>query len=111
MSVTLNLIAVPNGIRSDGALAVSIVVAPRLTNGQRLGAFPDMLDWTEALAATPPQLALRLGSSVLPATVDLTPLRPDLWRALFNARTPVTPFTFDDASNSIVVSYRTRDAV
>jgi hypothetical protein len=33
----------------------------------------------------------------LNAAPDFTPLRSDLWQALFNADTPVIPFTFEDS--------------
>lgn len=110
MPTTLNLIAIPNGVLDDGLLSVSIVVAPRLTDGRRLGHFADMLGWTESLAASSPRILLRFGAAIAEARADLSPLRPDLWTELFNEATPVEPFEFEDASNDLVVSYRTRDA-
>ena len=111
MATTLNLIAIPNGITDAGTLGVSIVVAPRLSGGRRLGRFDDMLDWTASLAAGPPRVRLRFGNAVVAAQADTTLLRPNLWQALFDEATPVEPFEFDDASNDVVVSYRTRDAL
>jgi hypothetical protein len=111
VTTTLNLIAVPKGLTAVGKLALSIVVAPRLTDGRRLGKFGDMMDWTRTLAARAPRVLLRFGATVLPGQVDVGALQPDLWDALFDADTPVVPFTFDDASDRIVVSYRTRDAL
>jgi peptidoglycan hydrolase-like protein with peptidoglycan-binding domain len=111
MPVILNLVAIPNGARSDGMLALSIVVAPRLADARSLGAYPDMLDWTARLAEAPPHILLRLGSSLLEAQMDADALRPDLWDALFDEGTPVSPFEFDDASERLVNSYRTGEAL
>ncbi|MFE0753749.1 peptidoglycan-binding protein [Inquilinus sp. NPDC058860] len=111
MAVTLNLIAIPNGLASDGRLALSIVVAPRLAGATALGAYPDMLDWTARIAAAPPRITLQFGAASVGAEPVPAEWRPDIWRVLFRQDTPVDPFEFDDARDRLVQSYRTRDAL
>ena len=77
------LTVTPRGIAlGGGTLPVSIFVSPRLYRSHQLGAFPDWGDWTAAA-----RRRRSSSSCAAPATatvsIDRTPLRPDLWRALF----------------------------
>lgn len=111
MAIDLTLIAMPRGVTQDGQLAVSILVSPKLTGDSLLGAFPLMLAWTASLQAEPPRIVLSFAGTQVDAAFDGSVLRPDIWGALFDENTPVEPFVFDDASDRLVVSYRTRDAL
>ena len=108
---TLNVIAIPAGSGGDGRLRVSLVTSPRLTEGTTLRDFPDFLNLTAALAQTAPTLILRFGASIVPAVVDRSSLRPELWSKIFSPDSPVAPFAFDDYRGNLVISYRTRNAL
>ncbi len=103
---TLIWTALPNG--SDGPLQagtqlhLSVYVSPRLWSDtpqvlEKLGDYPDFLDWPAAIQQASFQVTFGSGQT-LNATPDFTPLRSDLWGALFNATTPVLPFVFEDLS-------------
>jgi hypothetical protein len=111
MRHTITVLPIPHAIDDDGALTVSLVLAPRLSDAGRLGAFPDWLDWTTLLAEEAPRCELRFGSVLVPAEIDRAPLQPRLWKALFDQNTPVERFEFDDRTESLVVSYDTTAAV
>ena len=101
----------PYGIK-DRLQRVSVVVSPRLTpKGQEernLGAFPEFLNWPEAI-----------GNAAFSAEVagNLTPLKlmsdPDakLWEKLFNKETLVDGFVFRDMSNIKLRSYPIRSVL
>ena len=90
---------------------ISVVVSPRLSGADRLGKFPDWLDWTQRLKQRGMKLVLRCGTKTLTVAVDPKPLRPDLWRAMFNAETFVRPYTFPDYTDRTVISYSVRLAL
>jgi len=108
---TVLFTVVPRGITINRqTLPVSILVSPRLQGADRLGAFPDWVDWMTRL-----QRGVRIvvTSKGRTATVDIdtTPLRPDLWRALFNEETFVASRTFDDYSAHGVMSFSVRETL
>jgi hypothetical protein len=103
---TLIWTALPNG--SDGPLQagtqlnISVYVSPRLWSDtpqviEELGDYPDFLDWPAAVSQASFEVEFGSGQ-ILTAAHDTTPLRSDLWQALFNANTPVIPFVFEDFS-------------
>ena len=98
--------------RGTGVLPVSVLVSPRLFDADRLREFPDWLDWTARLAdrragadASGPTVARS------PAPCRRAPLRPDLWRAMFNDETYVRSHTFADHSERAILSWPMRFAL
>lgn len=103
---------VPLSLQLDPqAIAVSVLVSPRLRGEERLGAYPDWLDWTQDRVDAGLQLTFECDGARLTVDADTTVLRPDLWRALFNAGTFVRSHTFDDNSGEFAPSYPVRDAL
>jgi hypothetical protein len=108
---TVLFTVLPRGVSlNPAALPVSILVSPRLTGADRLGMFPDWLDWTGRLhqGAT---LTLKCGARTREVRIDRGPLEPRLWRALFNQDTFVRSRTFDDYSQHGIVSYSVRETL
>jgi hypothetical protein len=104
---TLIWTALPNGsqspLQAGTQLKLSVFVSPRLWSDtpqvkEKLGDYPDFLDWPAALSQASFQVEFGSGQT-LNAAPDFTSLRSDLWQALFNADTPVIPFTFEDFSD------------
>ena len=96
---------------NNPTLPVSVFVSPRLSGADRLGAFPDWLDWTGQCAAKGLRLNLRCGTNTDAFEIDRTILRPDLWRAMFNRETYVNSHQFDNYTDRSVISYSTRTAL
>jgi hypothetical protein len=108
---TILLTVIPRGITFDAAtLPVSVFVAPRLRGADKLGAFPDWLQWTQRLAQDGLTLRLRCGTRLLDVRVDQE-LHPELWEALFDERTLVHSHVFDDYSDRAVVSFPVRETL
>lgn len=103
---------VPLGLQLDPeTIAVSVLVSPRLRGEERLGAYPDWLDWTQRRADSGLRITFECDGRTRTEEVDTTALRPDLWSALFNAETFVRSHAFDDNSEAFVPSYGVRDAL
>jgi hypothetical protein len=103
---TLIWTALPNGsqgpLQAGTQLGISVYLSPRLWSdtpqvNEKLGDYPDFLDWPAALSQATFQVEFGSGQT-LAAAADFAPLRSDLWQALFNADTPVIPFVFEDFS-------------
>src|SRR5215213_3555813 len=101
---TLTFTALPNGFGAGGLARLSVFVSPRLwsdvTGGSQLtlDKYPDLLNWPARVAAIGWQASID-GAPALALSVDtdpLNPLKPELWAALFNDTTRVTPFLFED---------------
>jgi hypothetical protein len=108
---TVLFTVMPRGISlNGGSLPVSVLVSPRLTGADRLGAFPDWLNWTTTLKDGL-TLTFRSGAQTATAKIDTKPLQPDLWRALFTRDTFVRPRAFDDYSQHGIVSYSVRESL
>ena len=109
---TVLFTVIPRGI-SVGAetLPVSVFVSPRLFGADRLGAFPDWVDWTARLRRRGLGLAVRCGGQTFMANVNTEPLRPRLWGELFNQGTLVRSHKFDDYSGHGIISYSMRQAL
>jgi hypothetical protein len=108
---TVLFTVMPRGISLNGdSLPVSVLVSPRLTGADRLGAFPDWLNWTTTLKDGL-TLTFRSGAQTATAKIDTKPLQPDLWRALFTRDTFVRPRAFDDYSQHGIVSYSVRESL
>ena len=110
-SHTVLFTVIPRGISVNGdTLPVSVVVSPRLVGADRLDAFPDWVDWTQKLSAGV-DLTFRCGARTATVGIDTAPLRPDVWRALFQPDTFVRSRTFDDYSSHGVMSYSVRESL
>ncbi|ARP89274.1 hypothetical protein CAL14_02340 [Bordetella genomosp. 9] len=92
-------------------LPVSVLVSPRLTGAPALGDFPDWLHWAQRLRQDGLLLRLDAAGKTLEARIDPTPLRPDLWTALFREDTRVDDHVFEDYTDRTVLSYPVRDAM
>src|SRR6185503_7712148 len=92
-------------------LPVSVFVTPRLGGARRLDAFPDWLAWTARLRDDGLRLTFTADGRTLEAAIDRTPLRPDLWAALFSEETLVDDYVFDDYTDRTVISYPAREAM
>ncbi|WP_165956057.1 hypothetical protein [Streptomyces hainanensis] len=108
-------VAIPAGLSAqDGRPRVSLFVAPRLRAdaATTLHDFPDFRNWPERLAAATFRFVVTdtQGADAGPAfdaTPDFGDTPPDgaLWQRLFPERTPVEPFTPDDRTHDVYVSY------
>jgi hypothetical protein len=102
----------PRGITFNAAaLPVSVYVAPRLMGANDLGSFPDWLSWTRSLKDNGLTVTFRCGAQQTSLPIATAPLRPELWEAMFNARTFVRSHTFDDYSERAILSYNLRYAL
>ena len=83
--------AVPQNLVFDpDTIKVSVLVSPRLSGDDILGAYSDWLNWTQRRLDSGLRLTFECGGNTLDVDADTSGLRPDLWQALFNARTLVT---------------------
>ncbi len=111
-SQTVLFTVMPRGISLNGrTLPVSIVVSPRLRGADRLGAYPDWVDWTQKLASGRTRFTLRCGPRTATVPIDATVLQPRLWRALFNRETLVNSHAFNDYGDHGVLSFSVRDGL
>jgi hypothetical protein len=110
-SHTVLFTVIPRGISLNGAsLPVSVVVSPRLRGADRLGAFPDWVDWTQKLSGGL-RFTFQCGTNTASVAIDTTPLQPRLWRALFGEATFVRSRVFDDYSAHSVMSFSVRETL
>ncbi|MDT3680321.1 MAG: hypothetical protein ROZ64_15970 [Burkholderiaceae bacterium] len=110
-SHTVLFTAMPRGVVANPAtLPVSVLVSPRLVGADRLGAYPDWVDWTSKLKAGA-RLVFRCDGRTARVAIDTASLRPDLWRALFDESTFVRSRKFDDYSAHGVMSFSVRDTL
>ena len=106
---TIMFTAMARGIAIDKpTLPVSVLVSPRLAGAPTLDAFPDWLNWTKHLKADGLKLTFAANGHSHTATIDPRPLRPELWDAIFDKKTHVDDYSFDDYGQRLVVSYPTR---
>lgn len=109
---TILFTVMPRGVQvNPGALRVSVLVAPRLSGAEKLGEFPDWLNWTSILKEKGLRLTFRCGTRTTTLAADTAPLRPELWKEMFNEGTFVRPYTFDDYTGRAIFSYPTRLAL
>ncbi|MCI0430393.1 MAG: hypothetical protein L0210_07620, partial [Rhodospirillales bacterium] len=105
--------ALPNGLRQPPSLTtlkLSVFVSPRLgLDGEAtlgtLGAFPDFLDWPARMQSGQSSFKIVVNDNVagaIPARIVTSP-PPDsaLWKALFNAQTPVRSHKFEAVRESL----------
>jgi Subtilase family len=109
-SILLTVVPRALSVVSD-TLPVSVVVSPRLTGAPTLDAFPDWLTWTERLRDSGLDFTIAANGHAIDASIDIAPLRPDLWAALFADDTQVDEYVFPDYSDRTVISYGVRDAM
>lgn len=113
--------ALPNGFTADRTgLRLSVMLSPRLDPQTALGLsklgvfFPDWEDWPQTLSNA--RFEVHYNGSVvsIPATTLAGPNRVDssvgvadsaVWKALFEATTPVKGFKYTDLSPSVLLSY------
>jgi hypothetical protein len=104
--------AVPQNLVFDpDTIKVSVLVSPRLSGDDHLGSYGDWLNWTQRRLDGGLKLTFECGGNTLTVDADTSGLRADLWKALFNPRTLVNPFEFDDYSDRFVSSYGVRTAM
>jgi hypothetical protein len=103
--------AIPPALSVDpDAVAVSLVVSPRLRGDDVLGAYPDWVDWTQRRVDHGLRVTLECAGATRDIVLPVGGLQPDVWRALFNAKTFVRSHIFDDYANRFVSSYPLRSA-
>jgi len=106
---TILFTTLPDGISINKTpLPVSVLVSPRLSGDDKLGAFPDWLNWTERLKSHGAEVVFENNGQTLNVPVDTAPLRPDLWASLFNEETLVRFFQYTDLTDRPVLSYPLR---
>lgn len=106
---TLMFTAMVRGIAIDKpTLPVSVLVSPRLAGAPTLDGFADWLHWTKRLKDNGLKVTFQANGHSHSATIDTAPLRPELWEAIFDRKTHVDDYVFDDYSERLVVSYPTR---
>lgn len=110
-SHTVLFTVLPRGITvNTDSLPVSVLISPRLVGEDRLGAFPDWVDWT-AFLKRGFSLTFECGGQQLEVRGNTEPLEPRLWRALFNKRTFVRSHAFNDYSEHGILSYSVRESL
>ena len=108
--------ALPNGTAvsgtaiSDPIARLSVFVSPRLkqssSDGDTLAPFVDFLDWPETVKNISRfAVVFDTGETIEARLVDPSPLQSNLWKALFDEDTFVRPFSFNDYTNQLVISY------
>ena len=113
--------ALPNGFTADRTgLRMSLMLSPRLdpqtpSGIGKLGTFfPDWEDWPQTLASAKFEISYNGAVVTVPATTLAGPNRVDasvgvadsaVWKALFEATTPVKGFKYTDLSPSVLLSY------
>ncbi len=115
---TLTWTALPNGVFTDDdgvkKLRLSVFVSPRLQTDAAgapnlpLSDYPDFLDWPAKMAAAEFEVQFVGGPTIsratrVPPVADPAP--SSLWRAVFSAKTPVTPYQFQNLAGRTVNSY------
>jgi hypothetical protein len=109
---TILFTVMPRSLSISGErLPISVYVSPRLMGESVLGAFPDWLDWTARLQEGGMLLIFEAEGQSFEAAIDREPLRPDLWRALFNQETFVRSHAFQDNTGAGVLSYGVRETL
>jgi hypothetical protein len=107
---TLTFVVLPNGV-SSSKLRLSVLVTPRLGGAAELQSFPDLLNWTSQIKNHGLKFKVTDGVHSTVADVNRSVLRPDIWSAIFTAKTLVQRFTNPAFDKRLFVSYPTRDAV
>lgn len=114
--------ALPNGYSADGgSLRLSVLLAPRLDPQPQPGTpsqldllFPDWEDWPLTLSQARFDVSFNGQTVSVPATATSGLNRVDgqvgladsaVWKAIFRATTPVTPFKYTDLSTTKLLSY------
>lgn len=111
ISQTVLFTVIPRGLSvNPGSLPVAVLVSPRLVGADRLGSFPDWVNWTTKIKAGA-SFVFRCGARTATVRIDTAKLRPDLWQALFNADTFVRSRMFDDYSSHGVLSFSVRESL
>ncbi len=90
---------------------MSVLVSPRLSGDDTLGGYPDWLHWARDRKKSGLGITFECAGSTLTVAADTSALRDDLWKALFDAKTYVRSYAFDDYTGSFVPSYSTRIAL
>ncbi|MGB8385144.1 MAG: hypothetical protein WCG47_28540 [Dermatophilaceae bacterium] len=99
-------------------IKVSIVTSPRLgvagapdEDRDRLGAWPDWLDWTQRRKDGGLTFTFGCGPRTMDVAADLSATEPVLWGRLFHEDTRVVPYVFDDLSERLVRSWSVRSGL
>ena len=113
---TITWTAIPDGIKSDGKLKLSVLVSPRLESDEIipphttpiLKQFPDFLDWTSNKIEF--SVAFQEGNSFRnfnAKIVSLPTKKP--WSSIFNETTTVQSYIPDKYSDRVIRSYPVSD--
>ena len=109
---TIVMTVIPRGVAMNtDSLPVSVFVTPRLAGADKLGAFPDWLQWTRRLKENGLTLTLRCDGNEHDVTVDPQGLDPISGSRSSRRDTFVRSFEFDDYSGRPVMSYSVRQAL
>jgi hypothetical protein len=115
-SQTILFTVIPRGISINAqSMPVSVYVSPRLFGADRLGSFPDWLEWTARLQNEGLTLVFRCAGQSFSASVATDILRPDLWPQLFKedtlVRSVVLSHKFDDYTEHGIISFSVRQTL
>lgn len=111
-SQTVLFTVIPRGISVNSkSMPVSVIVSPRLSGEDYLGAFLDWLNWTQRLKESGLVFELQCEKNTKKISVDTDILRPELWKQLFNEKTLVRPHEFDDYTDHGMISYSVRNTL
>jgi hypothetical protein len=107
-SQTLMFVVLPNGRAAGGRLRLSLLFTPRLDGGATLASFPDILAWTTLAHDHGLAFTIACGSKTATAKASASPLRADLWNAIFAASTFVEAYKIPAFDRDLIVSYPLR---
>ena len=110
ISQSLVAVVLPAGTGPGGSLRASIYLSPRLSGAERLSDFTDWLHWTSLVRQHGMNFVLSSGGQTATVAADTTPLRPDVWDAIFGHDSLVSDYSAPDFGQRLIVSYPSRQA-
>jgi peptidoglycan hydrolase-like protein with peptidoglycan-binding domain len=111
-SQTIVFTSIPRGIQLPGeTVQISVLVTPRLSGPNFLGAYPDWLQWTRNVQLHGLELTFQINGQEITRSVPVGALEPRLWEAVFKQDTLVNSYAYKDYSERFVSSYSQRDAL
>ncbi|MCA9888046.1 MAG: LamG domain-containing protein, partial [Anaerolineae bacterium] len=95
---------------------ISVVASHRLeapdTEGDTLSLYPIALNWTQHIRDNLQGFVVRAGTHEVKAELqDRHVLDPNWWAAMFNEKTFVRPYAFEDHTDKLIISYPTQNIV
>lgn len=113
ISQSMTAVVLPAGLSQPGTAGrprASIYLTPRLSGAHLLSAFPDWVDWTQRVRQHGLTFRLSCAGRSTKVAADVTPLRPDIWHAVFRPDSLVEEYQAPDFTQRLIVSYPARDA-